>query len=238
MLIDQFMPALAFSSMLASENELSDLSFEMARSDMNRLLDHAVSKLADMNAGYVADALFAVCAFADETVLDSSWSGRTEWMKEKLQRRRFNTDNAGEEFYHRLDALCNRMTEQKMDDATFFDHLQTPPDQELRQVLEVYAACLTMGFKGRYYDVQDRIRLTGIIRQNLNLVLGDLKPETDYLFPEIYAPQQIMPSRLRLSPILTVGIFFGAPLIVAAGVYWIYTSLLSAFVNQWLKALA
>jgi type VI secretion system protein ImpK len=54
------------------------------------------------------DALFAFCAWADETVLGSAWPGRAAWEARPLQRALFQTLKAGEEFHQRLAALLSR----------------------------------------------------------------------------------------------------------------------------------
>jgi type VI secretion system protein ImpK len=84
----------------------------------------------------VQQAKYALCAFIDEMILDSSWSCRTAWAGRPLQLAYFNDFSAGEEFYTRLDAL---------------KHTREPAKLEL---LEVYFACMALGFKGKYSDLQ------------------------------------------------------------------------------------
>jgi len=110
-LVDRFLPAAAFAALLAREPQMRDVSFETARGDMDRLLEQAVADSREYRPEEVEDALLAVCAFADEAVLSSDWPGRGEWLRHSLQRLRFGTANAGEEFYVRLAALCDKASE-------------------------------------------------------------------------------------------------------------------------------
>lgn len=74
------------------------------------------------------EALFALAAWADETILRTSWSGRDEWQREPLQLQLYRTNRAGDEFYEHLARLR--------------------PDQT--DAREVYLLCLALGFEGQY----------------------------------------------------------------------------------------
>jgi type VI secretion system protein ImpK len=79
-------------------------------------------------ADEVEEARFALAAWADETILRSSWSGREDWMRDLLQLQLFRTNRAGDEFY---------------------DHLaRLRADQH--HAREVYYLCLALGFEGRH----------------------------------------------------------------------------------------
>ena len=95
------------------------------------------------------DAKFALTALLDETIMGSPWPGKSGWEKRMLQDEIFNTTNAGEEFFTRLDQL--RRAERK---AT--------------ELLEVFHWCLLLGFEGRYDD-----------RQALELLIRELKQELE-----------------------------------------------------------
>ena len=87
----------------------------------------------------VEEARFALVAWADETILKSTWSGREEWLREPLQLQLFRTNRAGDEFYDHLAALR--------------------PDQNYAR--EVYFLCLCLGFEGGYAGRDaDRAELT------------------------------------------------------------------------------
>lgn len=224
-LIDHFLPALAFSAMLGSEPNLAETPYETARGDLERLLDEALAQ-ASLQAPEAADhAHFAVCAFADEAVLDSAWPGREIWIRHKLQEVRFNTANAGLEFYQRLEQLCA-----DRESAAAEDHPR-------REVLEVYAACLTLGFRGQYNGENCREQVAQLADGNLRQFMGDRGLSEARIFPEAYAVPLPEPEPARLSPAVKALMLFGAPLLLALIIYASYSSLLSAFVSKWLGAL-
>jgi type VI protein secretion system component VasF len=81
--------------------------YEATRAKVEELLN-ASARLArklGVSAQEFLDARFAVCAWMDEAVLGSSWSGRDLWLHQPLQRVFYDTVNAGEEYFARLGAL-------------------------------------------------------------------------------------------------------------------------------------
>ena len=88
-------------------------------------------------------ARYGLVALLDETVLSIPGPCRDYWISRPLQLDLFGTSIAGQEFYHKLDAL-----------------LQAP--QKHGDVLEVYYLCLSLGFEGRFKLVETRERLTVI----------------------------------------------------------------------------
>ena len=74
---------------------------------------------------------FALVAFTDETILGSDWEYRDDWQAEPLQLKLYNSYNAGEEFFTRLNQL----------------RLHT---RENADALELYYLCLSLGFKGKF----------------------------------------------------------------------------------------
>lgn len=243
-LVDRFLPAAAFAALLAREPQMADVPFETARADMDRLLAEAVNGALDAIGSAAAhhrpeevqDALFAVCAFADEAVLASDWPGRVEWLRQPLQRLHFDTANAGEEFYARLAELCDQAAPEKSlpgEGGLFED-----PDRRaaLREVLEVYAACLTLGFTGRHYGDKGREHLAAITRASLDRLMVRGPALGDHLFPEAYSQRQPAPPPSRLKSVLALLTFLGVPLLTALYLHAAYASLLAAWVRDWLSA--
>jgi type VI secretion system protein ImpK len=76
-------------------------------------------------------AKFAVAAFLDEMILNSSCPQREEWAFRTLQYELFNTQEAGVEFFQELNAVRHSV----------------PLNVDL---LELYYSCLTLGFEGQY----------------------------------------------------------------------------------------
>jgi type VI secretion system protein ImpK len=233
-LIDCFLPPLAFAAMLGSEPSMADTPYATARADMDRLLDQAMEK-ARMEHPHQADnALFAVCAFADEAILDSAWPGRKEWMHHKLQQIRFQSGNAGVEFYQRMEMLCAGPARAGAAEPDP-DAPDLTLDDSRREVLEVYAACLTLGFKGQYSN--DQVRIDRLAGSTLQQLLADSGWPENKVFPETYAGALPAAKVPRLKPALRMLIFFSAPLLVAAVLYTSYAFLLSTFVRRWMEAL-
>lgn len=235
-LIDDFLPALAFAAMLTSEQNLADTPCDTARADMDRLLDQAMAKADREQPRYAEEALFAVCAFADEVILASNWPGRHEWLRQKLQQARFNTVNAGEEFYERLAELCG-FARQPPAEMVVAGTPEQNGDEGQRQALEVYVACLTLGFSGRYYDREGRARIDELTRTNLERLQGEGWALSDKLFPEAYKDSHLHCKRPRILPLLRLLLFLIPPTFLAIGIYATYDTLLSSFVTNWLQAL-
>ena len=160
-------------------------SYERAREDILGLLDKAgvCARGRGFRAEDIAESHFAVCAWIDEAILTSAWSGAPEWKKLQLQRDFYNTNNAGVEFFERLEAL----------------------GANHKPVREVYALCLALGFHGRYFHPDYQPVLAEIKSRNLELLLGDMATAQDLaglkLFPQGYLGGQKVTSRsMRFRP--------------------------------------
>jgi type VI protein secretion system component VasF len=150
------------------------------------LLDEA-HRLAVANGlppEYADTADFAVCAFIDETLLSSGWSGRTEWMARPLQLERHATGTAGEDFYRILDGLLEKTEHIALPGLSsaagtlpapapvqsgpkgYAPDAASPPDEPesftagkaLENTLEIFALCLAQGFTGMYFHDADAVR--------------------------------------------------------------------------------
>jgi len=167
-LSDCFMGLMAYTTYLCQGRMNNPPPYEETRRRFDDLLQQARQCCQD--AGFNEDdwqtALFAVCAWIDETILCSEWPERGRWQEDQLQRLHFQTMNAGEEFFTRLAEL----------------------DKEATAVREVYAYCLALGFKGRYFLPEDDKNLMEIQKANLLLIKGNLDMiVTDKIFPDAYS---------------------------------------------------
>ncbi len=136
---------------------------------------------------------FPVSAWIDETALCSDWEEQGKWQQSPLQFVFFKTMNAGEEFFVRLAAL----------------------DRDAREVREVYAYCLALGFKGKYFQESDAENLAEITRSNLALVTENASLEfPGAYFPEAYSwpedQRKPRPLRRGISPLALAGILLPA----------------------------
>jgi type VI secretion system protein ImpK len=100
-------------------------------------LDRA-AKEQEIGGDSVTAAQYAIAAFLDEIILGTDWPGREQWSRRPLQLQYFDDVTAGERFYNKLDALRGTREPDKLD------------------VLEVYATCLGLGFKGKFSELEDR----------------------------------------------------------------------------------
>ena len=105
--------------------------------------------------GSVEGAKYAWCALADELLLGPESPLRAAWEREPLQLLIFGDHLAGEGFFRRLDIL-------RRDPAAH------------RETLEVFHACLALGFQGRYRleDPQRVQELIGEVGRELARVRG------------------------------------------------------------------
>ncbi len=121
------------------------------------------------------DARFALVAWADETLLRSGWTARTQWGRELLQLQLFRTNRGGDEFYERLARLR--------------------PDQNAAR--QIYFLCLAFGFEGQMIEQQaqrqaliqqhyDMLRAAGQARDFLST--GQLSPEAYQLEVHLEPP--------------------------------------------------
>lgn len=219
-------------------------------------------------AGDVDDAVFAFCAWADETVLGSEWNGREAWLGKPLQRVLFSTLKAGEEFYARLARLLPRagggyrrfpglvedsgreepvpsLSQAAEDFCQDQDGEAVPPDGTedrdrplAREVLEIFALCLSLGFTGRYFLTQDRpwLQEVATLATRTTLGQGEDLPAGEELFPELQASRPVRDERrlfwrgvsgLDLTLILL-------PVLGAAFLYYSYNFLLSEYLRGFL----
>jgi len=114
----------------------------------------------------VEEAIFAVCAWADEQIMNAQWEGVSEgWSQTLLQMEYFKTNLAGELFFERLDNLSG----------------------EAWPAQSVYALCLANGFKGKYVfnlSVQELELRRQEAMNNALIDVGLIHPEAQ-TFPSI-----------------------------------------------------
>lgn len=190
---------------------------EELRSELRRLLESSRQSALDhgISAEMFEAAMFAVVAYIDELLLCSDWDKRSEWQHEPLQRIYFNTTSAGAEFYERLNQL-NKFG----------------PDRDVR---EVFALCLGLGFRGKYFRGEDRKAYEDAKAFNLSLLLPDEAQrniDSATLFPFAYrghtdAEKAGFKPRLSIYPIL-----IGVPVVVVVVMTLFYRYQISDTLQQ------
>jgi type VI secretion system protein ImpK len=195
--------------------------FEQVKADIQRLTAESQEYLNRENFSPedYDQARFAIFAWIDEIILNSKWNQKNRWMGEQLQRTYYNTSDAGELFYERLNNIGIQQ----------------------RDVREVYYLCLALGFKGRYCHEGDDYLLDQLKTQNLKLLMGSSAglPSLDSgeLFPEAYAGQTVeggpSKSKFRFSTLTILSL--GFPVILYVGLYFVYRFILSNVGENLLK---
>jgi type VI secretion system protein ImpK len=169
-LTDYFMDVIAYTAYLVKTSGTRQAPYEQVNADILRLLgesEECVRKGLCTEEEYDLSR-FMVCAWIDEMILGSRWEHRGHWQREQLQRRFYNTFEAGEEVFERLNAI----------------------GYQQNNVREVYYLCLSLGFKGRFINPEDDYLLDQLKMSNLKILLGSPAglPALDRgdLFPESY----------------------------------------------------
>lgn len=127
----------AAAPMLALIVAVRDLE---AHPDPEALLDGAIAEIRGFEtnalaAGHTAEqirlARYALCATMDDVVLATPWGGRTVWNSRGLVSTIHRETMSGERFYALLETLSAK------------------PDEH-HDVLQLFYACLSLGFEGKY----------------------------------------------------------------------------------------
>jgi len=121
---------------------------------------------------FYQEAQYVMAALADEIFLHIEWDGRELWKTNLLEFTIFGTYVAGEVLFQRLEKLL------KERDAAFTG------------MAAVYHLALSLGFRGKFRDKDDKGKLDFYRRQLFAFIFNrnpDLDSETRRLFPEAYA---------------------------------------------------
>lgn len=211
-LSDCFIKLIAYVAYLTKSYAERQLTFARVNADIQRLITE--SEAVFNEGGFSREdydlARFAVFAWVDERLLSSEWPGKTEWMRDQLQRRYFQTTEAGEQFFQKLNTIG--------------------PHQ--RDVREVYYICLAMGFAGQYCNEGDDYLLEQLKISNLKVLAGGSMgaPALDgqNLFPGAYSDEQDLRSTTRKGGRFSMAYLIGAvtPVILLGAMFFIYQFIL------------
>ncbi len=181
--------------------------FQSVRDNLHRLFEK--SREAAARSAYAQEdydlARFAVAAWVDEMISCSKWREKMRWPKEELQRVFFNTTNAGEEFFDYLRQLAAAQ----------------------KDVLEVYATCLALGFQGRYFGKYGADELEALKLATVRRVFGSA-PEaaalkTRRLFPAAYAEYAPAAARASSTGAIVLSVFMAVwPVLALIALYVIF----------------
>ncbi|MCB2147276.1 MAG: DotU family type IV/VI secretion system protein [Deltaproteobacteria bacterium] len=212
-LSDCFIELIAYTAMVIRPDTGRQAAFEQVEADIRRLIaqSEAICQKGGFSSADYDMARFAVFAWIDETILSSHWEGKNRWLGEQLQRRYYNTADAGKLFFERLNTIG-------------------PHQLDVR---EIYYLCLAMGFTGQYCNEGDDFMLEQLKISNLKLLTGssmglpDLKRAI--LFPDAYAPDSAQlpaagPKMKRFSAFTLI--CAGAPVLLYGVLFLVYRFIL------------
>jgi type VI secretion system protein ImpK len=174
-LTDCFAELIAYVAYFLKTVNTRQPSFDQVKADIQRLISESQEALNEGNFSQEDYDLarFAIFAWIDEAILSSSWNEKNRWQGEPLQRFYYQTTDAGEIFFDRLNAIG--------------------PHQ--RDVREVYYLCLAMGFSGRFCHEGDDYLLEQVKTSNLKLLTGSSMGlpslEKEDLFPDAYPSESV-----------------------------------------------
>ena len=220
-LSDCFMPLIAYLAYFLKTAGQRQPPYEQVKADILRLLGQSegcVKKGLFSQEDYNL-ARFAVCAWVDEAILGSPWVQKNQWQREQLQRLFYQTTDAGEEFFEKLNSL----------------------GLQQREVREVYYLCLALGFMGRFIKPGDATLIEQLKSSNLKILMERSVKlpslENTDLFPEAYPPEtegRAYPKRRGQFPVLAVFALAG-PIVFFGLLYFIYRFTLSGMAENILK---
>lgn len=176
--------------------------------EFNRRVDQFLAQFErnarnfDKAPDMVYQAKYAFCALMDEIVLSSEFVIREEWERAPLQLRLFGEHLAGEAFFDRLETL------------------RLNPEANI-EALEVFYACLLLGFQGKYLlEGEEKLNyLTQRIGQEITHVRGGKAS---------FAPHWKLPQRFQqyVKNELPLWLYFALLAVVAVVIFLAYTLLL------------
>jgi type VI secretion system protein ImpK len=219
-LTDCFMELIAYTAYFIKTVDHKQPPYDQVKADILRALaqsEDCIKKDLFPRDDYDL-ARFAVCAWVDEAILNSGWSYKDFWRREQLQRIYYQTTDAGEEFFDKLNTVGFHQ----------------------RDVREVYFLCLALGFMGRYCHKGDEYLLAQVKSSNLKLLMGSSvglpSLERSELFPEAYQSgtgEPIIKRRSTGFSVATLAYLIG-PVALFGVLFFIYNFVLNSIVNDFI----
>lgn len=111
----------------------------------------------------VREVLYAMAALADEVFIHLDWSGASSWKHHLLESALFDTHEAGEEIFRRIDHLIQHGDR----------------SQRYSEVALVYLLMLALGFQGQYRGDPDARDVLETTRRHLYRFLTGRTPEDE-----------------------------------------------------------
>lgn len=122
-------------------------------------------------AEFYKEAQYVMVALADEIFLHTEWEGKKVWVSNLLESKIFQSHNAGELFFQKLDRLL------------------ADRDPVYKDLAAVYLMALSLGFKGKYRGYDDHGKLARYRQRLFTFIFRrepQLNSEAKRIFPEAY----------------------------------------------------
>lgn len=220
-LLDCLVDVMAYTALFKKTCVLAQPPFDQVNGNIRRLVQDSAQKMAvaGIDPRSYDDARFALCAWIDETVMNSPWQHRAAWQRVLLQSEYYNTVNAGAEFYDRLNQLH--------------------PEQN--DVREIYYLCLGLGFAGRYSMEGDEFLRDQLKKSNLRSLIGQVLEPVSFarsiLFDSAYQTPAgevaAKSGRLGMNPFLR-WFFIALPPLLLLGLFLIFYFVLNGVLDNYL----
>jgi type VI secretion system protein ImpK len=217
-LTDCFMELIAYVAYFLKTVSAKQPPYQMVKAEIDRLSSNS-QLICEKGKFSIEDynlARFAVFAWIDEAILSSVWNEKGKWQAEQLQRIYYQTTDAGELFFDRLNQV----------------------GLQQRDVREVYYLCLAMGFSGRHCQAGDEFLLDQLKSSNLKLLAGSSAGlpslNRSELFPESYATTTgiTIPRKTGIGMYAFTLLCLGVPVALYVFLFAIYKFVLSNIGNN------
>ncbi len=216
-LLDCFSELLAYTGYLIRQDTGND-KVEATAETFHALVERSQGQA--LAAGFTEEdwnkGFFPVCAYIDEALICLKFEKFQKWEKAQLQRKYFNTTNAGTEFYNRLENL----------------------EISEKEIKKIYEVCLALGFRGSYYHTSDKGKLEDI----RYTCLKDITENTSLQYPGSFFPEAYEKNSTRslkrkkwrgFSFFSVIAFLF--PVILFAALYFFFDFYLDDMVKNYFK---
>lgn len=174
---------------------MPEMLYQRMRSFIDRAMRHAAER--NFTQQDIQDIGYALVALTDEVVMSKGGELRDYWLPRSLQLQLFNTNVAGEGFFHNLQNLRH--------------------DPSRIDVLKVYYLCLLFGFQGQYRVRGGEIELASIIEDvGATLTRAGVIGEAA-LAPHAARPQESLGGVRSHMPLVWASV---AAVVVSLGIYF------------------
>jgi type VI secretion system protein ImpK len=152
--------------------ELTPLTVEVWKKLIDRFRGNGVELMrAGKSSGNYLQAQYVMAVFADDVFIHLDWEGNRAWTSNLLEAELFNSHVGGEKFFDKLDLLLRD---------------RAPAD---RSLAAVYLNALSLGFRGKYYGINDHGKLRRYRHELFAFIFrqpADLLNDARVAFPDSY----------------------------------------------------